>query len=188
MFFVKKYFLFNTRDYHFHNLWSVGNVAIEKPSRMIFIYFFNICLFLGECKQRRGRQRGTEDLRQALCWQADSNKPHVGLELMNPLWDHDLSWSRTLSRLSHPGAPQAWFLFLLFFNVYLFLREKERQSMSTGGADREGDLEIEAGFSLQATSTDPNVGLELTNHEIVTWAKVRCWTDWATQAPLKHDF
>ena len=45
-----------------------------------------------------------------------------------------------------------------------FLREREHR----GGAEREGDAESEAGFRLQAVSTEPNMGLELTNHEIMT--------------------
>ena len=39
----------------------------------------------------------------------------------------------------------------IFFNVYLFLRE--RQSRSGGGAEREGDTESEAGYRLWAVST-----------------------------------
>ena len=39
--------------------------------------------------------------------------------------------------------------------------------MSTGGAEREGDAESEAGSSLQAVSTEPNAGLKPTNHEIM---------------------
>ena len=42
--------------------------------------------------------------------------------------------------------------------------------MSRGGAEREGDTESEAGCSLQAVSTEPDVGLELMNREIMTWA------------------
>ena len=34
---------------------------------------------------------------------------------------------------------KVFFFFLIFFNVYLFLRERERQSMSRGGPEREGD-------------------------------------------------
>ena len=56
----------------------------------------------------------------------------------------------------------------LVFNVYLFLRERERDSMSRGGAEREGDTESEAGSKLRAVSTEPNMGLELTNREITT--------------------
>ena len=68
--------------------------------------------------------------------------------------------------------------------LYLFLTERERQSMSGGGAEREGDTESEAGSRLWAVSTEPDAGLELTDREIMTWAKVGCSTDWATQEPL----
>ena len=40
--------------------------------------------------------------------------------------------------------------------------------MSRGGAEREGDTECETGSRLQAVSTEPNVGLELTDREIMT--------------------
>ena len=40
--------------------------------------------------------------------------------------------------------------------------------MNGGGAEREGDTESEAGSRLQAVSTEPEVGLELTDHEIMT--------------------
>ena len=35
--------------------------------------------------------------------------------------------------------------------------------MSRGGAEREGDPESKAGSRLQAVSTEPDVGLELTS-------------------------
>ena len=37
-----------------------------------------------------------------------------------------------------------------------------------GGAERGEDTESEAGSRLRAVSTEPNPGLELMNHEIVT--------------------
>ena len=40
--------------------------------------------------------------------------------------------------------------------------------MSRGGAEREGDTESKAGSGLQAVSTDPEAGLELTDLEIMT--------------------
>ena len=46
--------------------------------------------------------------------------------------------------------------------------EIERQRVSRGGAEREGDTESEAGSRLQAVSTEPDAGLEPTNHEIMT--------------------
>ena len=39
--------------------------------------------------------------------------------------------------------------------------------MSRGGAERDGDTESEAGSRLRAVSTEPDVGLELTNREIM---------------------
>ena len=48
------------------------------------------------------------------------------------------------------------------------MRERERQSASRGGAEREGDPESEAGSRLQAVSTEPDTGLELMDREIMT--------------------
>ena len=55
-----------------------------------------------------------------------------------------------------------FFFLIFFFNVYLSLRDRETQSVSRGGAEREGDTESEAGSRLRAVSTEPDVGLELT--------------------------
>ena len=44
----------------------------------------------------------------------------------------------------------------------------ERQSRSGGGADRERHTQSEAGSRLGAVSTELDLGLELTNHEIMT--------------------
>ena len=67
--------------------------------------------------------------------------------------------------------------------MFIFLRERERQSMRETGAEREGDTESEAGSRLWAISTEPNAGLEPMNYEIMTWAEVGRLTDWATQVP-----
>ena len=67
----------------------------------------------------------------------------------------------------------------MFINFW----ETETLSLSGGGAERKGDTESEAGSRLGAVSTGPDVGLELTNHEIMTWAEVGRLTDWATQVP-----
>ena len=66
-----------------------------------------------------------------------------------------------------------------FLNVYLFLRE--RQSMSRGGAEKEGDTECEAGSSLWAVSSEPDAGLKVTNCEIMTQAEAGRLTNWVTQ-------
>ena len=143
-----------------------------------------------------------------------------------------------------------YYLFKIFFNIYSFLRDRERQSVNRARADREGDTESEAGSRLRAVaqsptwglnswtvkpwpelksgaqltepprhfnvylflrereierawagevqrqrgteepswlwpdsrdSSDPDTGLKLMNHKIMTWAKVGCSTNWATQ-------
>ena len=51
-----------------------------------------------------------------------------------------------------------------FFNVYLFLRQRETE----GEGQREEDTESEAGSRLRAVSTEPNAGLKLTGYEIMT--------------------
>ena len=48
------------------------------------------------------------------------------------------------------------------------MRERERERESGGGAEREGDTESETGSRLWAVSTEPDVGLELMNCEIMT--------------------
>ena len=49
---------------------------------------------------------------------------------------------------------------------------------------REGGTGSEAGSRLQAVSTEPNMGLELTDCETMTRAEVGRSTDSATQGPL----
>ena len=56
--------------------------------------------------------------------------------------------------------------------------------MNRGGSERGGNTECETGSSLWAVSTEPDVGLELTDRKIMTWAQVGRSIDWATQAPL----
>ena len=60
----------------------------------------------------------------------------------------------------------------------------ERQRVSRGGAEREGDTGSEAGSRLWAVSTASHMGLELMNREIMTRAEVGRLIDWTTQVPL----
>ena len=78
----------------------------------------------------------------------------------------------------------SFFLMLIYFWERYRDRETERQSMNGGGAVREGDAESKAGTRHWAVSPEPDVELELTNCEIMTWAEFGCLTDWATQTPL----
>ena len=63
----------------------------------------------------------------------------------------------------------------------MFIYFWERQNVSRGEAEREGDTESEARSWSRAVSTEPTAGLELTDSEIMTWAEVGWPTDWATQ-------
>ena len=66
------------------------------------------------------------------------------------------------------------FVLIFFYTLFTF----DRQNTSGGGAERDnGDTESEAGSKLWAVSTEPDAGLELTNHEVMTWAKVGRLTD-----------
>ena len=58
------------------------------------------------------------------------------------------------------------FIVIIFFECLFTFERRE----SRGGAKREGDTVSEAGSGLQALSTEPDVGLELMHHEIMTGA------------------
>ena len=47
---------------------------------------------------------------------------------------------------------------------------RKRQSASGGGAEREGDTESEEDSRLIAVSPEPDMGIELTNREIMTFS------------------
>ena len=65
----------------------------------------------------------------------------------------------------------------------MFIYFWERECVKGGAAEREGDTEPEAGSRLWPFSTEPDTGLELPNHEIMTWAEGGRLTNWATQVP-----
>ena len=69
------------------------------------------------------------------------------------------------------------FIYLFIFDAYLFLRERERQSMIGGGVERVRGTDSEAGSRLPVVSTEPDVGLELTDYEIMARAEVGRLTD-----------
>ena len=85
---------------------------------LIFVYLFIYALkffkmfylFLRERErereheQGRGRKRGRHRIRSRLQAPSCQQRAQCGART-HELWDHDLSWRRTLNRLSHPGAP-----------------------------------------------------------------------------------
>ena len=56
--------------------------------------------------------------------------------------------------------------------MFKFIFEREKKSMSQGGAER-GNTESQSGSRLPAASTEPNMELKVMNSEIMTCAKVR---------------
>ena len=93
-------------------------------------------------------------------------------------------WAHTfflaLSRLF--VSPMSFFYFL---NLLTFINfwETQRDGAWMGEGKREEDTESKAGSRLWAVSTEPDAGLKLKNHEIMTWAEAGRLTDWATQVP-----
>ena len=99
------------------------------------------------------------------------------LSMKNP------NWFNCIEKLStfYSDYIFAWVLRKLF-NVYLFLKERERVQAEEEQRERHRIRSM-----LQAVSTEPDSGLKPTNCKITTWTKVRGLTDWDTQAPL-HGF
>ena len=134
-----------------------------------------------------GSERGRHRIRSRL--QALSHQPRARCGA----WTHgpgDRDWAEVgrLTKWATQGPPEYGSFFLIFiyfiFLTFIYFWDRERQSMNGGGAERVGDTESEAGSRLRAVITEPDVGLKLTDREIMTWAEVGRLTDWATQAPL----
>ena len=71
---------------------------------MLLKFFFNVCLFLREHKQGRGRERGRQRIPSRLqalnCQHRTPRRTRT-----HEMRDHDLGQNRTLNQLSHPDAP-----------------------------------------------------------------------------------
>ena len=68
--------------------------------------------------------------------------------------------------------------FIIIFLMFILFWE----STSGGGAERGGQrIDPKRALRWQADSSEPDAGLELTKHEIMTWAEVWRSTDWAPQ-------
>ena len=166
----KRILMFRKREglvisFHRSLLWESSILNTQSSNQLQSFFFFNVYFSFWEREHERGmdRERGRHRIRSQLQAPSCQHRARCGAQTHVPQ-DHDLSWSRTINQLSYPGAP----------NVYLFLRERE--SVSREG-QREGDTESEAGSRLQAVSTEPDAGLELTNRRIMTWAEVGRSTD-----------
>ena len=148
----------------------------------IIFNFFNVYLFswmIERAQVGEGKREG-DRIWSRLQAQSCQHRAWCRARTHGPR-DHVLSQSRTLNRLSHPGAPD--FVLFNFFFQRLFIFGTERDRAWTGEGQRERETESETGSRLWAISPEPDTGLELMDHEIMTWAEVSGLTDWATQAP-----
>ena len=70
--------------------------------------------------------------------------------MMNCQIEGSLGEPSRVSSLWNPSSMSSSMEFFLFhfFNISLFLRERERENVSREGAEREGDTESEAGSRL----------------------------------------
>ena len=126
-----------------------------------------------EHEQGRGRERRRHRIWSRL--QALSCQPRARCRARtHKLWDPELSWGQTLNWLSQIGVP------IFFFNLYFWERERKTEHEQGRSTERERDR-MWSRLRFWAVSTEPDAGLKLTDCEIMTWAKVRHSTDWATQ-------
>ena len=86
--------------------------------------------------------------------------PHRGLCDARVARDRAVAWGSTVFQQLGLGWENS--------SCDLFIFQRQRQSVSGGGAEREGGTESEAGSRLGAVGTEPDAGLEPTNREIMT--------------------
>ena len=76
------------------------------------------------------------------------------------------------------------FIFLMF----IYLKERERASMWAQVGERERQMKRKNAKQVPL-GTEPDVGLDLTNREIMTWAQIKSWMlNWVTLAPQNFIF
>ena len=156
-------------------------------------------ILISELRRKRTKKTGSSEHENLNCRGSDQvcMQTGAGPFAENILWDSGAPAEGQFTvkvpwRLQSLGSIQKILVFvclfvcLFFFFQCLFLREKNRAWVG-GGAESEGDTESEAGSRLRAVSREPDTGIKLTNHKIMTWAKVGCLIDRATQAPLNSE-
>ena len=77
----------------------------KEALKIIGSFWMFLFVFETEREQGRGRERGRHRIRSRLQALSSQHRARHGAQT-HGLWDHDLSWSRMLNRLSHPGAPE----------------------------------------------------------------------------------
>ena len=145
-----------------HNL----NCLLSFFFLVYFIKIFFVLMFVFEreraSEQRRGRGRGRHRIWSRLQGLSCQHRAWHGTQTHDP-WDHDLSQSRTLNRLSHPGAP-----------IYSIFQREDRVHAQVGYEQSERQRQRILS-RLRTARAEPieDEGLEPKNHEIMTRAEIK---------------
>ena len=92
--------------------WNGPEHKLKQNFDFLNFFKFKVYLFLREREREREQGRGRETWRHRIWSRRQSlNRQHRAQcgAWTHKLWDHDLSWSRMLTQLSHWGAPQFFF-------------------------------------------------------------------------------
>ena len=123
---------------------SFEGYSILKKFCLMFIYFWGREKET-EHKQGRGSERGRHRIQSRLQAPSHQYRARSRVRTHEP-WDHELSQSLTLNRLSHQGAPT--FFFFKFIDLFW-----ETETMWVGrGREWEGDRESQVGSVSLAQS------------------------------------
>ena len=165
----------------------VRNICLFQGSKDFLLYFLLHLLYLfinvfiyferereRKHKQGRGRERGGQKIWSRL-W-AYSSEPKAGLELTNY---EIMTWPKSmLNWLSHLGTPNLF--------KFIYLRETELVGEGQRERKREGQRERENPKQDLCCHTEPNRGPKPS--KLKSWSepkpRVRCLSNWATQAPF----
>ena len=91
------------------NSWKTVRPCYKSDLVSLYILFYFILMLIyfwerqTECKLGRGRERGRHRIWSRLQALSCQHRARHGARTHEP-YDHDLSWSQMLNRLSHPGA------------------------------------------------------------------------------------
>ena len=97
-----------------HGSWDLYQPAWNPSEFLFFLFLFFLKVYFlrkreTEHEQGKGRERGRHRIQSRLQALSCQHRTWCGA-WPHELWDHHLSWSRMLNRLSHPGAPPNEFL------------------------------------------------------------------------------
>ena len=107
---------------------SLSKELFTSDTIFYLFLFFLMFLFIFESEreteheQGRSRERGRHRIRSRLQAPSCQHRARCGARTHEP-WDHDLSRSQTLNRLSHPGAPHD----IYFKHLFIFETEIEHE-------------------------------------------------------------